>query len=73
MRHLVTVVSQVHTSAAKDAPEAVRETYEDSSVLQYVCKDHAWDREPSSNASAMSGFVEMPGWLADPKLTRAYR
>lgn len=70
---LVTIVAQVHASAANNGPGAVRETYDDSSVLQYVCQDHAWGKESSSSTSTMSGFVEMPGWLADPKLTRAYR
>ncbi|KAL0034450.1 hypothetical protein WJX79_002846 [Trebouxia sp. C0005] len=55
--------------------ESVPEIYDDSSVITYVCQAHSPSRYNLSKAASsgiINGFLELPGWLSDSKLVRAY-
>lgn len=58
---------------AEDNVESASHTYDDSSVLKYVCQSHIYHSEISDRSDTITGFAEMPGWLSDPKLTKVYR
>ncbi|DBA79005.1 TPA: hypothetical protein ACH3X1_008871 [Trebouxia sp. C0004] len=55
--------------------ESVPKMYDESSVITYVCQVQSPSRSklPKAASSGMiNGFSELPGWLSDSKLVRAY-